>query len=300
MSSLWARYHIGGLTVGVVDSFLRLFSSILGQAEGGTQRATDKLLTSSPEAIRNQFRKTREDWVKDYNEMLSAISQLVQIKDSKEDEVKKLYGLNKDLTTKMEGAITLYKQNPDERYKEEYSKLAYTKEEAEGKIASLQEEISEQTILIEQYKGRLAGLKDDIEKLKKEEAETVADIVSSKKITELNSKLQGISQNYQSKNLEVIRESRKLIKSEAKLGSELTGMNKTSLDQKLMGAGKVSKHLDVFEKAVKLDTIFIDTPSEVKRLPEKIERVEKKELFILEEKNEKKVEKKKPLDDLFN
>jgi hypothetical protein len=102
----------------------------------------------------------------------------------------------------------------------------------------------------------------------------------------------------------VIRESRKLIKSEAKLGSELTGMNKTSLDQKLMGAGKVSKHLDVFEKAVKLDTIFIDTPSEVKRLPEKVEKLEKKELFILEEKIEKKVEskveKKKPLDDLFS
>ena len=53
--------------MGLFSSFSRLVATMFGMAEGGTQRATDKLLTSSPDAIRNQFRKTREDWVRDYN-----------------------------------------------------------------------------------------------------------------------------------------------------------------------------------------------------------------------------------------
>ena len=256
--------------MGVVDSFLRLCASILGQAEGSTERATDKLVTSNPDTIKNQFRKTREDWNKDYNEMLSAVSQLVQIKDGKLDEIRRLSQLITELQTKMEGAIALYKQNPDERLKEEYSKLAYTKEEAEDKIRNLTEEIKEQTTVIDTYKARLSNLKEDIENLKKEEAETIADIVSSRKIKDLNSKLSTMSQNYQSKNLETIRETRKILKSEAKLGSEISGIDKSSLDQKLIGMGKISKHLDTFDKAVKLDTIFMEgSSSEVKQIPEK-------------------------------
>ena len=97
-----------------ISSIFRLVASLFGQAEGSTERATDKLLTSSPEAIRNQFRKTREDWSKDYTEMKSAIAQLMQLRDTKVDEAKRLQTLIGEVETKMHGAITLYKQSQDE------------------------------------------------------------------------------------------------------------------------------------------------------------------------------------------
>jgi len=248
-----------------ISSIFRLVSSLFGQAEGSTERATDKLLTSSPEAIRNQFRKTREDWSKDYTEMKSAIAQLMQLRDTKVDEAKRLQTLVGEVETKMHGAITLYKQSQDEAMREEYSKLAYVKEESEAKILALSTEVGEQNTLIDNYKSRLNGLKQDLDNLKKEEAETIADIVSSKKINELNDKLQGLSHNYQTKNLEAIRDARKQIKSVAKLGSEISGLDKTNLDQKLIATGKVSKHLSAFDDAVKLDKIFI-TAEEPKKL----------------------------------
>jgi chromosome segregation ATPase len=279
-----------------VSSLVRLVSSLFGQAEGSTERATDKLLTSSPEAIRNQFRKTREDWTKDYNEMKAAIAQLVQIRDNKIDEVQKLNTLVEELEVKMSGAINLYKQTQDETLREEYSKLAYTKEEAGSKIATLEKEIQEQNIIIENYKTRLNGLKQDIDNLKKEEAETIADIVSSKKINELNDKLQGLSQNHQAKNLEVIRDARKQVKSEAKLGAEISGLEKTSLDQKLMASGKVSKYLDVFDESVKLDKIFIAEKEIPKQIPAK--KVVKEKPVEIEE--IKATPTKSSLDNLFS
>jgi phage shock protein A len=289
--------------MGFISSMARLVSTLFGQAEGSTERATDKLLVSSPETIRNQFRKTREDWTKDYDEMRSSIAQLIQIRDDKLAEIKKLHGLVEELDLKMNGAINLYKQTANEALKEEYGKLAYTKEEAISKIGAITGEVTEQEQVIGTFKNRLMTLKTDIENLKKEEAETIADIVSSKKVNELNAKLQGLSKNYQTKNLEAVRDARKQLKSEAKLSSELSGLDKTDMDQKLMVSGKVSKHFDAFDKAVTFDKMFVETekPKEISaskiNIIEAIEVVEK--VTKVEHKNPKKDVDSK-LDDLFS
>lgn len=289
----------------VVSSFMRLVSTLFGQAEGTTERATDKLLVSSPEAIKNQFRKTREDWTKDYNDMKSSVAQLIQINEDKLAEIKKLQNLDEELDLKMQGAINLYKKTQQESLKEEYGKLAYTKEETLSKIESIKAEVLEQDKVIATFKNRLSTLQQDIENLKKEEAETIADIVSSKKVNELNSKLQGLSKNYQTKNLDTIRDARKQLKSEAKLGSELSGLEKTEMDQKLIASGKVSKHFDAFDKAVTLDRIFLE-PEKPKEItaPKASYDVSTSSVFEATLVDEKKTVKKdvvsSKLDDLFS
>jgi chromosome segregation ATPase len=292
--------------MGFVSSIARLVSTLFGQAEGSAERATDQLLVSSPEAVRNQFRKTREDWTKDYNEMKSSVAQLVQIRDDKLGEIKKLHSLIEELDLKMHGAINLYKESQNEALKEEYGKLAYTKEEAVTKIKAVADEVAEQEQAITTFKNRLSSLKNDIENLKKEEAETIADIVSSKKVNELNSKMQGLSKNHQDKNLEAIRVARKQIKSEAKLGSELSGLDKSDLDQKLIMSGKASKHFDAFEEAVKFDKIFIaaEKPKEIAATKPSvnsiIDAVEVKEVAKVEKVSKPKEVVSSKLDDLFS
>jgi phage shock protein A len=290
--------------MGFISSVARLVSTLFGQAEGSTERATDKLLVSSPEAIRNQFRKTREDWTKDYNDMKSSIAQLIQIRDDKLLEIKKLQGLTEELDLKMQGAINIYKQNQDEQLKEEYGKLAYTKEEAISKIEAITTEVGEQEKVIMTFKNRLTTLQADIEKLKKEEAETIADIVSSKKVNELNSKLQGLSHNYQTKNLDAIRDARKQLKSEAKLSSELSGFEKTEMDQKLIASGKVAKHFDAFDKAVTLDRIFVEAEKPKEISASKTNNISTSQIFeavLVEEKRAvKKDVSSSKLDDLFS
>lgn len=247
--------------MGFFRSLLRFIGAIFGQAEGGTERATDMLLTSSPDAIRNQFRKTREDSIRDYNQMRDAVAELCKIRDSKVVEMNELTNSSKQADSMMLGAIESFKKTSDERYKEAYARFAADKEKFESRLDELETEVAQQDKMIESYKGRLMSLQKDIEDLKKEEAETVADIVSSRKINELNDKLQGLSQDAQSKNLEAIREARNKAKSVAKLSNELSGTDQKEFEKKILASGKASKHLAAFEEAVKFDKVFaIEAP----------------------------------------
>lgn len=227
--------------MGLFDSLGRFFSSAFGLAEGKTQRMTDKMVTANADSIRSQFRKTKEDWSKDYQEMREAIAELIRIREMKAEEVKKIAKESEELQQKMSGAIELYKKTPDERYKSAYAQLADKSEKNEQRIKELEAEIDEQHQAIERYKVRLLELQAQIESLNKEEAETVADIISSQKIRELNDRLSGLSVDSSSKNLEAIRNARQKSKAVAKLSTELTGVEKTDLDKELQLAGSRSK-----------------------------------------------------------
>jgi cell division septum initiation protein DivIVA len=126
-----------------INSLGRFFASVFGLAQGKTERMADKMVASSADAIRSQFRKTKEDWTKDYQEMREAIAELIRIREMKSDEVKKIIRENEELQHKMNGAIELYKKNPDERYKSAYTQLADKAEKNEQRIKELETEIPE-------------------------------------------------------------------------------------------------------------------------------------------------------------
>jgi len=233
-----------------INSLGRFFASVFGLAQGKTERMADKMVASSADAIRSQFRKTKEDWTKDYQEMREAIAELIRIREMKSDEVKKIIRENEELQQKMNGAIELYKKNPDERYKSAYTQLADKAEKNEQRIKELETEIDEQQQSIERFKARLLELQAQIDMLNKEEAETVADIISSQKIKELNDRLTGVSTDSSSKNLEAIRNARQKSKAVAKLSTELNGVEKIDLDKELQSAGSRSKHLSAFDTAI--------------------------------------------------
>lgn len=233
-----------------LSSLKRFMGSLFGQAEGRTERATDSLVSSSPDAIRAQFRKTREDWAREYSQMREAVADLIRIREMRLEEVKRLTGESDDLEQKMTGAIELYKKNPDERYRDAYAQLASKNTETEARIKELMTDIDEQQKGIERYKLRLTEFQRQIESLGREEAETVADIVSSQKVRELNDRLSGLSVDTQSKNLEAIRAARQKAKAVAKLSNELSGTEKTDLDAALKTAGAGAKYFDAFDAAV--------------------------------------------------
>lgn len=236
--------------MGFLNSMGRFLKSMFGLAQGKTERLTDQMVTASADTIRSQFRKTKEDWSRDYQEMRNAIAELINIREMKMEEVKKISRESEELQQKMSGAIELYKKNPDERFKSAYAQLAQKYEENEQRIHTLETEIDEQQKGIERYKTRLKELQSQIDSLNKEEAETVADIISSQKIKDLNDRLSGVSQDTASKNLEVIRAARQKSKAVAKLSSELTQTEHTDFDAQLKVAGSQSKYLNAFDDAV--------------------------------------------------
>lgn len=242
--------------MGLFRSFWRFISTLGGLLQGSTERATDAMLAASADTIRAQFRKTREDWVGEYKQMESAVAELVKIHSDKNAELEKLKHRQYDLTTKMKGAIELFKSKKDESMRDAYGKYAAEKEQTTQRATTLTEEIVNQEQIIENYKSRLMALKKSIDDLKEEEAQTIADIVSSRKLKELNSKLQGLSVDTQSKNLEAIREARKTAVATATLSSDLSGVTQMDEEAKMMQAGQSSSYMSEFDEAVKIERIF--------------------------------------------
>lgn len=231
-------------------SISRFFRTMFGLAEGATERAADKLVSGSPDAIRAQFRKTREDWKRDYLDMREAVADLIRVRESRVVEAKRLQGEVETLQNKMGGAIELYRKNPDPRYRDAYAQLAERHAAAEKRIQELTAEAEAQDSQIEKFKSRLMEIQRQIETLTQEEAETIADIVSAQKVRELNDRLQGLSVASESKSLEAIREARAKAKAMAKLSGELAGTDKADFERELVEAGVRSKYLDVFDVAV--------------------------------------------------
>ena len=251
--------------MGLFSSIGRFFGTLFGIAQGSTERATDAMVSGSPDAIRSQFRKTKEDWTREYQEMRDAVAELIRIREMRLVEIKKLNSQSDELEQKMNGAITLYKKTPDERYKQAYGQIAAENEKVELRIKELMQEVDTQNSNIDRYKSRLMEFDKQIKELGQEEAETVADIVSSKKVKELNDRLSGLSNDTDGKNLEAIRSARHKAKAVAQLSNELSGIENSSLESELKAAGAGTKFDDVFDAAVsgKPQSANVDAPEQI-------------------------------------
>lgn len=251
--------------MGLFESFLRFIRTVLGLAQGSTERATDNLLTSSPDAIRSQFRKTREDMVHDYNAMTESIADLMTIKNQRTSQLSVMHKQVDELAAKMTGAINLYKQNKDESMRVKYAQLSEQKTALESNMDALDTQIKQQESLISQYRGKVVDLEASINNLKNEEAETVADIVSTRRITEINQRLQGLAIDTQSKNLEAIRDARQKMKSIADLSADLSGKKMIDLDKQLLSEGQSTKNMLEFDQLVGLEKLVTVEPVTINR-----------------------------------
>lgn len=244
------------------QSISRFFTSFFGLAQGKTERMTDKMVSANADTIRAQFRKTKEDWTRDYQEMRNAIAELIAVRDQKKFDVQKLQIENDEISQKMQGAVALYQQHPDEKYKEAYARLADRREDNENRVQALQKQITEQSQGIDVYKKRLIELQQQIDSLTKEEAETVADIVSSQKIKELNDRFQGVSTEGVSKNLQAVREVRQKLNTVAKISTEMSANQPHEMEEELVRAGAKKRHLESFDEALGKSQGIFHTPQE--------------------------------------
>lgn len=244
--------------MGFFRSIFRLIRSMFGLAEGGTDRATNSLLTSSPDAIRNQFQKTRNDWTKNYNSLKEAIAELQVLLNASLADLASHQDAIERLDNLMLGAIEQYKRTQDESLKIDYANFASQKESKIQLAEECKAKIDRDQKLIDTYTSNLEELRINIEKLKEEEARTVADITASKRIQAINEKLQGLSTDSSSRNLDVIREEAKKVKAMTQIDSKVSGADALKSEKKLLDAAKSSKYLSEFNKATAIDALFVE------------------------------------------
>ncbi|EKD27674.1 MAG: hypothetical protein ACD_79C00639G0001 [uncultured bacterium] len=251
--------------MGLFSSLSRFISNLFGLASGALEEASDSMASSSAGAIKAQFRQTKQEWLKQYNEMRDAVSQLMVIREQKRNEMEILEKEKDEISVKIEGALNeAEKDRNNPTHFQAYERFFKRKQEIDARQAQLETEIKQSEGQLFEFKQRLTNLQAEIKKLDQEEAETIADIVSSQKIIELNDRISNISTDNISKSLEVIRNKRAKLKSMASLSGELANTDIKIVDEKYKESGKVSTASEAFAKALEQRKSKVTTPQKQK------------------------------------
>jgi phage shock protein A len=231
---------------------IKFFKRIWTILVGTFFRMGDDAVSSSPSAIRSTYAVAIDDAYKRYRDMQQAVALLAREREKTSLEIKKLSEREEELQRKLNGALSLSEQDPDN---EDHRKAGARYLEEIQKINSRQAELEKihenQIGRVDSYKGKLRDFTSEIEKLKREQGEMVAEFVSNKHIIELESKLQGIGETSTDSAIVAIREKVANLRAEANIASEMGEATAETTDKQYEEAGAETQAVKQFDELLK-------------------------------------------------
>lgn len=231
--------------MGLVRSVIRFITTLGGLLSSKVDEGTDAL-TSTPAGVKAAFRQARDKWTRQYHEVRDAVSQLMMVIEQKRAEVSSLEKENEQLEVKKRGAVEKFKSTREQKYQMLFGEYHAHLAKNEARLAELDGEVKEMEGQIERYKLKLTEMQSQIQNLDRQEAEAIADIVSSKQIVELNDRMAKLGTSLHDENLQAIDKSRQRMKAKAKLSDELAGTDKSLIEREIMAAGMSGEATDEF------------------------------------------------------
>jgi len=240
-----------------VKSFLYL---ITGQIDK-SRRALD----SNPNVMKAKFDdiiKSKVDQIHTYKQ---AVATLIAQQEKKMAKVKALTQDVRKLENLKAGALAMAKQtvaklqgegktkeevHADPEYKKcltAYNDFAATLTEKQDHIKDLEGDIGEYDGSIANHKINLQQLQRDIEKLKSEAADAVADVITSKEERDLADMLNGISKDGMGKELQNMRDLRHEMRAEARVSREMAGTESKVQEAEFLEYARSNTGTDVFD-----------------------------------------------------
>ena len=240
-----------------VKSFLYL---ITGQID-----KSRRVLDSNPNVMKAKFDdiiKSKVDQIHTYKQ---AVATLIAQQEKKMANVKSLTEEVQKLENLKAGALAMAKQtvaklqgegktkeevHADPNYKKcltAYNDFAATLTEKQDHIKDLENDIGEYDASIANHKINLQQLQRDIEKLKSEAADAVADVITSKEETELADMINGISKDGMSKELQNMRDLRHEMRAEARVSREMAGTGTKVQEAEFLEYARSNTGTDVFD-----------------------------------------------------
>ena len=240
-----------------VKSFLYL---ITGQIDK-SRRALD----SNPNVMKAKFDdiiKSKVDQIHTYKQ---AVATLIAQQEKKMAKVKSLTEEMKKLENLKAGALAMAKQsvaklqgegktkeeihaNPDyQKCLTAHNDFAATLTEKQDHIKDLEGDVAEYDGSIGNHKINLQQLQRDIEKLKSEAADAVADVITAKEERDLSDMLNGISKDGMSKELQDMRDLRHEMRAEARVSREMAGTDSKQQEAQFLEYARSNTSTDEFD-----------------------------------------------------
>jgi phage shock protein A len=236
----------------------------------GRMDAARRLLDTNPHVVRAKFDEIVRDKTARVQQYKQAVAALIAQQESKMAKVKALTEEVRNLENLKTGALAKARQRvarlqgqgrpkediqKDEEYMKclsAYNDFSSTLTEKQARIAELETDIQEYSRRIGEHKVQLQALVREIEKVKAEAADTVADMITTREEKEIADTLSGIAEDGTAKELQRMRELRQEMKAEARISGELAGTDAKAQEAEFLDYARRTTASDEFEALVGL------------------------------------------------
>lgn len=251
----------------MANGFTRFFKSIWYTLSGRAHESADKMM-ENPEAVRGAYEDVIKDKKGNIQRYKQAIGQLIALVEQKKSTVKSLTDEVDRLEELKSGAIAKAQQTAaqlqgeglaPEQVKQhaEYTRCVTAYQdfnsnlvEKTDRIAELEVEIENAQADIESHKLQITSLHRDLDKIKSEQSEAVADLITAKEQEEIADMLSGISMDGTSAELTRMREIREKAKARSKVAQELAGTDSKTEEEEFLTAARSSATSDEFDALI--------------------------------------------------
>ena len=267
----------------MANGFTRFFKAIWYTLTGRAHESADRMM-ENPEAVRGAYEDIINDKKGNIQRYKQAIGQLIALVEQKKTAVKTLTDEVDRLEELKAGAIAKAQQTAAQlqgdglsqeeiKVHAEYTRCVTAYQdfnsnlvEKSGRITELENEIEGAQADIESHKLQITNLHRDLDKIKSEQSEAVADLITAREQEEISDMLSGISMDGTSAELTRMREIREKAKARSKVAQELAGTDSKSDEEEFLTAARASATSDEF------DTLIFgaqQTDTQTKTEPEK-------------------------------
>jgi len=215
-------------------------------------RAGDDMVSGSPEAIRATYASAIDDAKRRYKDMERAVARLASEREKTESGLKTLDKEGQELQRKLDGALALAESQPDDpTHREAGSRYLLRMKEIDERQAGLAGDLDGQSNKVEDYKTKLRAFYSEIETLKREQGEMVAEFVSSQQVVQLEDRLRGLGETAVDESIVAIRDKVGQMKAEAKIAAEMRSSTVGAQDETYERIGAEKEAANRFDELLK-------------------------------------------------
>ncbi len=229
-----------------------------------------RVLDTNPHVIKAKYDAIVEDKIERIHQYKQAVAGLIAQEEKKLSKIKQLTSEVENLESLKAGALSKAKQtveqlkatgiseeaiHDDENYKKcltAYKDFNSTLSEKQERISELEADIEGYKTNISDHKIQLQQLLRDVERVKAEAADTVADVITAKQEKELAETFAGIAKDGTAEELQNLREMRQELKAEAKITKELAGTDTKSQEAEFLEYARQSESTSEFDALIGL------------------------------------------------
>ena len=251
----------------MANGFTRFFKAIWYTLTGRAHESADRMM-ENPEAVRGAYEDIINDKKGNIQRYKQAIGQLIALVEQKKSAVKNFTDEVDRLEELKAGAIAKAQQTAAQlqgdglsqeeiKVHAEYTRCVTAYQdfnsnlmEKSGRITELENEIEGAQADIESHKLQITNLHRDLDKIKSEQSEAVADLITAREQEEISDMLSGISMDGTSAELTRMREIREKAKARSKVAQELAGTDSKSDEEEFLTAARASATSDEFDALI--------------------------------------------------